>query len=129
MEIKITKAVSMKKGQPLISFTSEYGKSEALCLDDVSKMIGSIDVEISFGSVCNWLVDVHPTHEKHPRLEKLDKVVRIIAEIESIAEDGCSILKLGNSRILTEIRNIPNLPTKTFIELKPRFITISSTNL
>ncbi len=129
MEIRITKTVSMKIGQFLVSFESNYGAAEGLWSGKAPELNEKADVEIDLGDELVWSVNVFSCLEKNPILEKMDKDFRVVAKIESIEVDGCCVLRLGDSILMTEIENLPSLEKGTFIELKPHAIKLFSSNL
>ncbi len=129
MEIQVTKVVPLKDGKSLISFESSYGTAEGIWSNDLPKINSAYDVEIDFDHDFIWSVDACLISEQCPKLEKNDHCIRIVAQIDSIAEDNCCVLRIGGSILMTEIKNIPNLSKGTFVELKPKIIRLFNSNL
>ena len=77
----------------------------------------------------SWLANAKITSEQSPKLEQGDKCIKIIAQIESMEQGECCVLRIGNSILMADIKNISKLEKGTFIELNPKAIKVFSTKL
>src|SRR4051812_12413638 len=109
MEIKVTKAILLENGQSLISFESNYGVAEGLWQNGLPDINSKHDVEIDLEGELTWSINAHEAMEQSSKLEKCGQYIRIIAQVNSIEDDGCCVLRLGDSILMTEIKDIPNL--------------------
>ena len=129
MEIRVNKVIPSSLDEFVVSFDSDYGSAEGLWKQNSPTIGCSYDVEIEVDGDITWLVNTHQSHEVIPKLEKSGNLTRIVAQLESSEEDGCCVLRIGTSILLTEIKGMPNLDKGTFIEMKVHSIRLFDTKM
>ena len=129
LKIIVNKYNPSVKGEFIVLFNSEFGNAEGFWANNSPKIGLSYEVEIDFIGEIIWEVNARNSADLCPRLEKNGNLTSIVAQLESIEEDGCCVLKIVDSIIFAEIKNIPNLALGKFIEMEVDSIKLYDTNI
>ena len=129
MKVFINKYIRSVNGKFIVFFNSEFGNAEGFWANNSPKIGLSYEVEVDMIGEITWEVNARNSADLCPRLEKNGNLTSIVAQLESIEEDGCCVLKIVDSIIFAEIKNIPNLALGKFIEMEVDSIKLYDTNI
>lgn len=89
---------SIKKNGYQVNFSTEYGNATALWNGNVPEVKKEYFAEIEIPGILCWQKDISTTDEKCFILLE-NNIVHIVALLESIEDDGYTVLRLGDSII------------------------------
>ncbi|MGG0824920.1 hypothetical protein ABE099_18810 [Paenibacillus turicensis] len=104
----IIKSFEENNEETKVVFSSEFGEGTAWWQGALPKEGMSYDVEIEIPNVLKWGKDIHETNTHLYSIKIINNRVCFEGEFESISdEDGCMVVRFGNSIILLETEGVP----------------------
>ncbi|WP_064595262.1 hypothetical protein [Pseudomonas sp. DR 5-09] len=130
MKITIIRIIKILTESIYIEFSSPYGKGFSNLIAPEAKENQSYDIEMDIGDEFSWNKNIMTSEETTPSIRSKPDATYITAELTSITDDGCGVLKLGNSVIFLSLEgHNQNLMLPTFIELSTNDLSFYLTNI
>ncbi|MBN6774825.1 hypothetical protein JRG42_12830 [Pseudomonas granadensis] len=120
MNITITKIIRNSANETQIEYSSDYGTGVSKFIGPPPKKDQALDVEIDINDNFYWGKNLATSKKKAPSIYYNNGKTFITAELLTIEDDGCGVLKIGDciALISVEKRN------QTF----PLFVDMISTD-
>ncbi|MBP1903700.1 hypothetical protein J2Z32_000312 [Paenibacillus turicensis] len=112
-----------------VVFSSEFGEGIALWQGTHPKEGMSYDVELEIPNVLKWSKDIHETNSHLYSIKTINNRVCFEREFESVSdEDGCMVVRFGNSIILLETEGVPT-GVQSFLRFETDNLIIYENNI
>lgn len=106
MKVLINRVVNLTKGYT-VAYSNEYGSTSVFWNGAKPQINKEYFVEIEVPGVLNWQKDITIT-DMNCKIEELDNGIAYISGVlESIEDDGYTIMKIGDSIIAIETQGEP----------------------
>ncbi|MCG7316151.1 MULTISPECIES: hypothetical protein [Brevibacillus] len=112
-----------------VRFTSQYGEGSAIWHGNPPKEGSTYDVEIEIPQILAWDKDIQATNmDEHP-IKIQNDMVDFVGKLESVSEDdGCCVVRVGESIILVETEGIP-LKVGSFLRVQTKSVILYNNHL
>ncbi|MFU8646683.1 hypothetical protein ACNA06_05070 [Lysinibacillus sp. RSDA_15] len=111
-----------------VVFSSKFGEGIALWQGAIPKEGNSYDVELEIPNLLKWGKDIQGKKSNCFLIEILDNKVCFEGTLESISEeDGCCVVRLGDSIILLETEGVP-LEVQSYLRFETDNIILYENN-
>jgi hypothetical protein len=107
MQVKIDKINEKETGEIYIEFSSLYGNSTGLWSGEKPILNKSYYVEVEVPQKLKWGIDIVKIDSSEYRIWNEQETVFINAQIDSVDDDNCLAIRLGDSIVLIETSGIP----------------------
>ena len=112
-----------------VAFSCEFGEGIAVWQGMIPKEGNSYDVELEISNVLKWGKDIHGTNSHLYSIEILNNRVCFEGKLESASdEDGCCVVRFGDSIILLETEGIPS-ELQSFLRFETDSVIIYENNI
>lgn len=105
MEVKILDVV-IEESKCRVNFISQYGGSIAIWIGKTPKINSIYNVELEVRKSCDWQTDIVRVNEE-PKIYFNGYGISIVGFFESIDNDGCADIRIGNALLLLETKGKP----------------------
>ncbi|KAB0563947.1 hypothetical protein C9383_15135 [Pseudomonas palleroniana] len=127
MKIRVSEVIS-DANTIRVSFHSPVGSGTALWMG-ISPAIGEEqDVELDLDEVFTWGKNIIPSSRKTPKINIINGLTQITAQIIQNPDGEWTALKLGDSIVLIELDELPTQKSG-FVELKATKIHLYPTSI
>ncbi|MGZ0716798.1 hypothetical protein [Pseudomonas palleroniana] len=127
MKIRVSEVIS-DANTIRVSFHSPVGSGTALWMG-ISPAIGEEqDVELDLDEVFTWGKNIIPSSRKTPKINIINGLTQITAQIIQNPDGEWTSLKLGDSIVLIELDELPTQKSG-FVELKSTKIHLYPTSI
>lgn len=112
-----------------VEFSTEYGEGIAFWQGAQPKKGFAYDVELEIPDVLKWGKDINRTNSKFYSIEILNNRVCFEGKLESYSgNDGCCIIRFGDSIILLETEGNPS-EVQSFLRFETENVIIYENNI
>ncbi|MGB8451169.1 MAG: hypothetical protein WCD89_02455 [Anaerocolumna sp.] len=106
MRVIIKRIINLEQGYN-VAFSSEYGNATAIWNGAEPQINKEYFVEIEVSGVLLWQKDISVT-DIECKIEEMDNgVVYLSGVLESIEDDGYTVIKIGDSIVAIETQGVP----------------------
>jgi len=95
--------------QDVSTFHSEFGIGVAIWHGKTPKVNSVQHVEFDIKETLTWGVDIYPSDVESCTINMVNKKLVILGQLESVDEDGYTVVRLGNSIIPLDVQGITQL--------------------
>jgi hypothetical protein len=128
MKITLNTVVPSGRGQCSVVFKTAFGIGQADWVGDPPEPGVDVDVELDLDDDLIWGENLAPADRAGPSIDFDQGVLTVVGAPEAAAEDGTFALRLGDSIILLEAKELPkDLPE--FVRIKVRNAKAYATNI
>lgn len=106
MEVNIIKLYDCNSEGIFVEFSSQYGAAKGLWKGSTPKVSQSYYVEIDIPKILIWGTDIIETNYREYKIWTEQDNVFLNVKMERCEDDGCLIVRLGESVILIEAKGI-----------------------
>lgn len=125
----VIKSYEERNGEIKVAFSSEFGEGIALWQGAIPKVGIPYDVELEIPNVLKWGKDIHGTNLQQYSIKIQNNRVCLEGKLESVSdEDGCCVVRFGNSIILIETEGVPSA-VQSFLSLETDNVIFYDNNL
>ncbi|SDT48196.1 hypothetical protein SAMN05216496_4829 [Pseudomonas sp. Z003-0.4C(8344-21)] len=121
MNITITKIIRNSANETQIEYSSAYGTGVSTFIGPPPKKDQALDVEIDINDNFSWGKNLTISQKKAPSIYYKNGETFITAELLTIEDDGCGVLKIGDCIALISVEK----QNQTF----PLFVDMISTDI
>lgn len=125
MEIKIIEVISEHE----VVVANKYGKMNAEWIGESPKKDSIKNVEVETNDTLVWGQDIVETNDKNYKIESIDGRICLQGFLESISEDGYTVIRLGESIICVDTEGMPLLEIGDFVTIKATHIELHDSRL
>ena len=125
MEIKIIEVISEHE----VVVANKYGKMNAEWIGESPKKDSIKNVEVEINDTLVWGQDIVETNDKNYKIESIDGRICLQGCLESISEDGYTVIRLGESIICVDTEGMPLLEIRDFVTIKATHIELHDSRL
>jgi len=97
--------------QNIVTFSSEFGAGMAEWHGEIPKINSKYDVEFEIEELLTWGVDINQINEQPCSMYMENEKLIVIGRLESVDEDGYTVVRLGKSIIPLVVKDIPQQET------------------
>lgn len=97
--------------QNIVTYSSEFGTGKAEWHGEIPTINSKCDVEFEIEDLLTWGVDINRINEQPCSIYMGKDKLIIIGQLESVDEDGYTVVRLGKSIIPLVVKDIPQQET------------------
>ncbi|MDQ0110678.1 hypothetical protein [Paenibacillus harenae] len=125
----VIKNLEESKEEIKVVFSSQFGDGIALWQGAIPKEGSSYDVELEIPDVLKWGKDIQEINSHLYSIKILNNKVCFAGKLESVSdEDGCCVVRFGDSIFLLETDGFP-LEGGSFLRFETENVIIYENNL
>lgn len=122
LEIIINEVIK-KHPKNIVIFSTECGDAKAFWNGDMPIINKKYDVEIEIPGILIWGKNIKRTKEDRYTIGIKDNLLYILGRLESVEDDGYTIIRLGENIVPLEVEGNPP-PIGAFVKVETNEITL-----
>jgi len=113
---------------PHVSFSTPIGNGIAAWIGLSPKVGQKCDVELDLGDIFYWGENIKASTQDAGRIYSANSKIHLIAELSSLDDDNCAVIRLNGAIVLIELNGTPD-QKPNFVDLEITKISLHPTNI